>query len=121
MLTFILRRVLAVIPLVVIATAATFFMLQLSDVDPAVLRLADSATEEQYDEVRAELGTDRPAVVQYVDWLSHAARFDFGESWKRPVPVNKAGALPWWPARCAPWPGAAPRQPRRSSSSSAPA
>jgi len=87
MLTFILRRVLAVIPLVVIATAATFFMLQLSDVDPAVLRLGDSATEEQYDEVRAELGTDRPAVVQYVDWLSHAARFDFGESWKRPVPV----------------------------------
>ncbi len=84
----ILRRVLAMIPLVVIATAAAFFMLQLSDVDPAVVKLGESATEEQYAEVRAELGTDRPAAVQYVDWLAHAARLDFGESWLRPVEVT---------------------------------
>ncbi len=88
MLTFVLRRALAVVPLIVIATAATFFMLQLSDADPAVMRLGESATEAQYAEVRAELGTDRPAIVQYGDWLAHAVRLDFGESWQRPVAVT---------------------------------
>lgn len=88
MLRFVGRRALAVIPLIIIATATTFFMLQLSDVDPAVVRLGESATEEQYAAVREELGTDRPAVVQYVDWLAHAVRLDFGESWQRPVEVT---------------------------------
>lgn len=60
MLKFVVRRALAVIPLIIIATAATFFMLQLSDADPAVMRLGESATDAQYAEVRAELGTDRP-------------------------------------------------------------
>lgn len=88
MLRLILRRVLAMIPLIVIATAAAFFMLQLSDVDPAVVKLGESATQEQYAAVHEELGTDRPAVVQYVDWLAHAVRLDFGESWLRPVAVT---------------------------------
>ncbi len=87
MLKFVVRRVLAVVPLIIIATAATFLMLQLSDADPAVMRLGESATEAQYAQVRAELGTDRPAVVQYVDWLGHAVRLDFGESWQRPADV----------------------------------
>lgn len=88
MLRFVARRLLVMIPLLVIATAAAFFMLQLSDVDPAVVKLGDAATEEQYAAVRAELGTDRPAVVQYLDWLSNAVRMDFGESWQRPVAVT---------------------------------
>ena len=88
MLRLILRRVPAMIPLIVIATAAAFFMLQLSDVDPAVVKLGESATQEQYAAVHEELGTDRPAVVQYVDWLAHAVRLDFGESWLRPVAVT---------------------------------
>jgi peptide/nickel transport system permease protein len=88
MLSFVARRALAIVPLIVIATAAAFFMLQLSDVDPAVVKLGETATEEQYAVVRAELGTDRPAVVQYADWLVHSARLDFGESWQRPVEVT---------------------------------
>ncbi len=88
MLSFVARRALAIVPLIVIATAAAFFMLQLSDVDPAVVKLGEGATEEQYAAVRADLGTDRPAVVQYGDWLAHAVRLDFGESWQRPVSVT---------------------------------
>ena len=81
------QRILAVVPLLFIASAATFFLLQLSDVDPAVVRLGDAAPREQYDVVRAELGVDRPAIVQYGDWAGHAIRGDLGESWSRPVPV----------------------------------
>lgn len=88
MLRFVVRRVLVMVPLIVIATAAAFFMLQLSDVDPAVVKLGDSATEAQYAAVRAELGTDRPAIVQYADWVGHAVRLDFGDSWQRPVAVT---------------------------------
>jgi peptide/nickel transport system permease protein len=87
MLELIGRRLLAGVPLLIVATAATFFLLQLSDVDPAQIRLGDAATEEQYQVVREELGVDRPAVVQYANWMTDAARLDFGESWQRPVSV----------------------------------
>ncbi|MEZ5167478.1 MAG: ABC transporter permease [Acidimicrobiales bacterium] len=81
------QRLAVSVPLLIIATAATFFLLQLSDTDPAVIRLGDSATDEQYEAVRAELGVDRSAVRQYVDWAGGAAHLDFGESWARGVPV----------------------------------
>lgn len=89
MLRLVGQRLVAIVPLLLIATAATFFLLQLSDVDPAVARLGDGATEEQYAAVRAELGTDRPVVVQYVRWLGDAVRLDFGESWQRPIEVGE--------------------------------
>jgi hypothetical protein len=41
--------------------------------------------------------------------------------WKPPVRASRAEGLPWWPARCAAWPSAAPRPPRRSRPSSTPA
>jgi peptide/nickel transport system permease protein len=83
------QRVVAIIPLLVVATAATFLLLQLSDVDPAKARLGDSATEEQYATVRAELGTDRPVVEQYARWLGDAVQLDFGTSWQRPIEVTE--------------------------------
>lgn len=48
--------------------------------DPAAAIAGENATREQIAEVRQEFGFDRPIVVQYVDWLGHAARGDFGKS-----------------------------------------
>ncbi|TQM11327.1 ABC transporter permease [Pseudonocardia kunmingensis] len=73
-------RVLAMIPLVFLVATATFFLGQLSTVDPAEIIVGPTATAEQVAAVRAEHGLDRPAVVQYVDWLAGAVRGDMGES-----------------------------------------
>jgi peptide/nickel transport system permease protein len=48
--------------------------------DPAAAILGKEATPERLAELRAELGTDRPAPERYVDWLSGVATLDFGRS-----------------------------------------
>lgn len=51
--------------------------------DPALAILSDgegSYTQKELDDLRRELGTDRPIPVQYVDWVAGALRGDFGDS-----------------------------------------
>ncbi len=55
--------------------------------DPAILMLPVGATPEQLANFRAELGIDRPLHVQYVDFLWHAVRGDFGRSFQHNRPA----------------------------------
>jgi peptide/nickel transport system permease protein len=48
--------------------------------DAALAALGLNASADQVAALRAELGLDRPTLVRYVDWISHAIRGDFGES-----------------------------------------
>lgn len=72
----------------------TFALGVLAPGEPAEVVLSRSLgqppTDEQLAEMQRELGTDRPLVVQYVDWLGGAVRGDFGTSWLRDVPVREA-------------------------------
>ena len=89
MAKLVLQRLLAAIPLLIIATAATFFLLQLSDADPAVIRLGENRQRRAAGPSCAKSsGVDRPAIVQYVSWLGDAIRLDFGQSWQRPQEVR---------------------------------
>jgi nickel transport system permease protein len=90
MLRFVLRRTASLIPILVGLSLATFLLLWLDPVDPAVawLRAAQvPPTEEAVAMARHELGLDRPLAVQYRDWLRRSARMDFGTSTltRRPV------------------------------------
>jgi peptide/nickel transport system permease protein len=49
---------------------------------------ASAVQDKQIRQIRAELGLDRPLVVQYVAWLAGAARGDFGYSYSQRRPVN---------------------------------
>lgn len=89
MLKLLAHRVAIAVPLIIVATAVTFLLLQLSEVDPAEVRLGADATEQQKTDIRAELGVDRPIVVQYARWLGGAVTLDFGESWDKPVEVGE--------------------------------
>lgn len=99
MTAFALRRLLTVLPLLLLSSFVLFAMLRLGRGDPALdyLRLAQiPPTDAALDTARAELGLDRPLLAQYGAWLGDALRGDLGTSWftHRPVAEEIAQYLP---------------------------
>ena len=90
MARYIVQRLLAIIPMAVLLTAAVFALVHVFRGDPVVLMLGREADPETAQRLRHELGLDRPLYVQYSDWLSHAARGDLGRSLRDRVPVARA-------------------------------
>jgi peptide/nickel transport system permease protein len=87
MLTYVLRRLLLAVPILIGISLIVFFMLHSAGGDPAVLKLGVRADPQSIARLRHELGLDRPLVVQYLDFLSHAAVGDFGRSYRSNAPV----------------------------------
>jgi peptide/nickel transport system permease protein len=73
-------RLLQALPLIVIVVTATFFLGLLSPVDPAEVLAGPGASQESVDALRHELGLDRPAWQQYLDWVGGALHGDLGQS-----------------------------------------
>lgn len=63
------------------ATVVLFTLLRVMPGDPAVVALGVNATPEALEQWRVTYGTDRPLVVQYLDWAGGLLRADFGESY----------------------------------------
>ncbi|MGW4394204.1 ABC transporter permease [Amycolatopsis nivea] len=93
MLTFIVKRLVSGILLLVLVTSGTFFLAHTAVGDPTAGLLGNSATPAQQAALRAQIGYDRPLLVQFWDWLSHAATGDFGTSWRNFQPVGEQIAL----------------------------
>ena len=94
-----IKRIGLFIPTVLLVTVIVFVVMRLIPGDPALAILsADDAayTEEELRLLRIELGTDRPIVIQYVDWISGLARGDFGTSywWGGPVMERLGERIP---------------------------
>jgi peptide/nickel transport system permease protein len=85
--TYILRRTLATIPVLLLVTFGAFALIRIIPGDLATLKLGADATDLEVQEYRQKLGLADPIPVQYVKWLGGALRGDFGESqWEfRPV------------------------------------
>lgn len=81
MLKLAVGRLLAAIPLMLAVATLVFFLVQANPVDPAEILLGQDATPDAVAAVRERLGTDRPLIEQYTDWLSGAVRGDLGRSW----------------------------------------
>ena len=80
---YVLKRVGLFVPTVLLLTIIVFVLMSLIPGDPALAILSDgegSYTQKELDDLRRELGTDRPIPVQYVDWVAGALRGDFGDS-----------------------------------------
>src|SRR4249920_892822 len=77
----ILRRLVVSIPLLVLVTLLTFLLNSLAPGDLARTLMQGEGTQEQYQELRHELGLDQPLVVRYGQWLGHAAKGDLGQSY----------------------------------------
>jgi nickel transport system permease protein len=88
---YIAKRVLMLIPMLFIVSVIVFVLLHSGPNDPAMsyLRLSNiPPTEAALENVRHELGLDKPLVTQYIDWISRAARLDFGVSYVTKAPVT---------------------------------
>jgi peptide/nickel transport system permease protein len=76
----ILRRLIVLVPTLLLATFVVFLLIKLIPGDPAITILGDGATATRLAEVRKQLGLNDPFFVQYWHWLSGAAHLDFGKS-----------------------------------------
>jgi peptide/nickel transport system permease protein len=80
MLRFLLTRLLATIPVLLVVAVAVFLILRLTPGDPAAVIAGDSATTEQIEQIRVSLGLDKSIPVQFGIWSGNALRGDLGES-----------------------------------------
>ena len=74
------KRLLSLLPTILIVSVVIFLLVHLTPGDPAAMMLGDDATLEDIAALHTKLGLDDPIVVQYVRWVSRCLRGDFGTS-----------------------------------------
>ncbi len=79
---YILRRLMQMIFVLLLFSVVVFTVLRLVPGDPVAAQLGLEATQEAYDQLRAEMGLDQPIYIQYVRWLQEVSQGDFGTSWR---------------------------------------
>ena len=87
MLSYIVRRILATIPVILLISLLVFMLVQAAPGDPADLLLSDEATKEDIDDARKRWGLDQPIHVQYGKFLIAALQGDLGTSFRYTDPV----------------------------------
>ena len=80
MRVWMLRRLLQIVPTVLMITFVVFVMMQSIPGDPVVALLGDAYTEEDAIKVREAYGLEQPVIVQYFIWLGKLVRGDWGAS-----------------------------------------
>src|SRR5881396_315120 len=89
MRTYMLRRLLQIIPTILGITFVVFIMMRSIPGDPVVSLLGDAYTEENAIKARQDYGLDKPVLLQYVIWLGKLAQGDWGASILSGRPVLK--------------------------------
>ena len=84
---YIVRRILAVIPVMVIVAVFVFLLLRVTPGDPAAILAGDAATPAQIEQIRERLGLTDPIPVQFSNWVGQILRGDLGTSVISNVPV----------------------------------
>jgi peptide/nickel transport system permease protein len=80
MWSYVIRRVLATLPVLCVVAVIVFLMLRLSPSDPAAIIAGDNATAEDIAAIRLQLGLDRPMLEQFALWLGQLLSGDLGTS-----------------------------------------
>jgi peptide/nickel transport system permease protein len=87
MTAYLVRRLLATVPVMMVVALVVFSLIHLAPGDPAAIIAGDNVTDKQIAEIRARLGLDEPLWKQFALWISDLARGDLGTSIfsRRPV------------------------------------
>ena len=97
MLGYIVRRILAIIPVMAIVAIFVFLLLRLTPGDPAAIIAGDSATPAQLERIRESLGLAEPLHVQFVTWMGQLLQGDLGTSIISNQPVTRLIGQRIWP------------------------
>jgi len=89
MLKIIGRRLLVSLPLVLIVSMLSFFLVLLTHGDPAAVILGMNHTPAEYEAMREKLGLNQPALTRYENWLVDLGHGDLGVSIYNSEPVTK--------------------------------
>jgi peptide/nickel transport system permease protein len=87
MITYIARRLLATLPVIVMVAIVIFAILRLTPGDPAAIIAGDDATAAQLEQIRQSMGLDQPIYTQFVVWVGRLLQGDLGVSLLSGTPV----------------------------------
>lgn len=87
MLVYVTRRIVQLIPVLLGVILVVFLIMSFVPGDPALVIAGDDATPEKVEQIRSELGLDRPLLVQYFHYLTGVIQGDFGTSYNTGLPV----------------------------------
>jgi peptide/nickel transport system permease protein len=97
MLGYIIRRILAVIPVMAIVAIFVFLLLRLTPGDPAAIIAGDMATPAQLERIRTSLGLSDPLHIQFITWAGLLLTGDLGTSLISNTPVTQMIGQRIWP------------------------
>jgi len=88
MLSYLTGRVVSLVPVLFVVAVVVFLLIHVTPGDPARVLLGQDATPEQVQNLRHEMGLDRPLGVQFILWLGRAFHGDLGISLFQRIPVT---------------------------------
>jgi peptide/nickel transport system permease protein len=90
MTAYVLRRLILLVPVILVVGIVVFALIHLTPGDPAAVMLGDRATPEDLARLRNQLGLNDPLPVQFVHWFGGVLHLDFGDSLFIGEPVTRA-------------------------------
>jgi len=98
MLTYVARRLLAIIPVMLMVAVVVFLILRLTPGDPAAIIAGDNASAQQLAEIRMQMGLDQPVYTQFVTWVGHLLQGNLGVSLISGMAVTDLIGQRMWPS-----------------------
>lgn len=90
MAVYVVRRLVGVIPVLILVALTAFLLIHIVPGDPAIIMLGNEASPAQLQALRGQLGLDRSLPTQFVLWLTQVLHGNMGESFFLGRPVTQA-------------------------------
>lgn len=100
MIKYIIRKLLYLIPVLLGVSLIIFVLFNLIAGDPTAVLLGKNATARQMEELREQLGLNKPLIDQYFDVVKSAFTFDFGYSWSTKQKISEMIIQGAYPSLC---------------------
>jgi len=88
MYAYVLHRLIAALPVLLVVALFVFLLLHITPGDPAIVIAGDLASAEELERIRQQLGLDRPLHLQFIAWIWRLAQGDLGLSIFSKLPVT---------------------------------
>lgn len=86
---YIVKRILQMIPVIILVSIFSFMIIHFAPGDPINMYIRQDMTQQEIDELRVDLGLDGTIAEQYLAWLSNICRGNWGNSLINHQPVAK--------------------------------